>query len=209
MVHGADPRRRHAKAARCQIASRRDDCFCGRRPITVPVFRATHRTRALPMRITLICKKAPQTSRKCNSSPAGRERLSSHEAGFLAEQEADDRGDLVGVANSAHGRFGHHALYRLVSQNVYHLCLDQAGSHAIDADIMRRKSLAAAAGQGNHAGLRRCVVDLHLPRPKRGDRRYQDDPPEPSLDHLVFDCEHDQVSTVQVDVDRFEPALIR
>ena len=51
-------------------------------------------------------------------------------------------------------------------------------------------------------------MDLHFPRPERRDGRYQDDPPEVARDQLILGREHDQISLIQIHIDRFEPELV-
>ena len=97
-----------------------------------------------------------------------------------------------------------HRLLHLRRQHLGHLGVDQARGEAIDADVVRRERLGAAAGEGDHPRLGRGVMDLHLPRPQRRHRRQRHDAAEAALDHLVLDREHHQQQQVdrQADVVR-------
>ena len=77
---------------------------------------------------------------KVHPPAAGGKCLAGHEAGILAQEEADDRGDLGRLADPAERRVGHDALHRLVRKHVGHLGLDQAGGHAVDAHVVRQRT---------------------------------------------------------------------
>ena len=106
-----------------------------------------------------------QFSRQCDPSAAGRERFTRHEARVFAEQEANYRGDLVGLADPAQRRLTHDVLHHIIGENVGHLGFDQTRGNAIDADIMRGKGIkTAAAGQRDDTRLGRGVMDLQFLR---------------------------------------------
>ena len=59
----------------------------------------------------------------------------------------------AGLADPPERGVAHDALHRLFRKHMGHLGLDQAGGHAIDADVMRRERLAAASRQRNDTRL--------------------------------------------------------
>src|SRR5579883_1859595 len=80
---------------------------------------------------TLLAPRRPSSGER-DPSTAGAESFAGHEAGFLAEQEADDRGHLLRLADAPDRGLGHEARPGLVGEDPGHLGLNQAGSDAID-----------------------------------------------------------------------------
>src|SRR5262249_31245955 len=71
------------------------------------------------------------------------------------------------------------------------------------------KRFCATARHGDDTRLGRGVVNLHLARPQRRNRRQQDNPTEAPLQHLVLDGENDQVRASQIHVDHLAPDVVR
>ena len=104
---------------------------------------------------------------------------------------------------------GHNALHRLVGENVGHLGLDQAGSDAVDADIMRRERLGTAASQGDHTRLGGGVMDLHLPGPSAATDDTRTIRPNPRSIMASLTANTTRNAPFKIHVDRFEPEIVR